>query len=213
MSFDSFDDFFKKMREHIKKIWDDSFSFFDDDFFEEPEIDAEEFMKFPKSPYRTSKDKNYSYSMSYHWETGMDKPEIKIEGNAPKDVVDRFLKDVSEKFGNYLDTNNIKFEIPASVSGANLATDDSQKETEEEEWVIPITEVNMSDKDAVITMDIPGAGKDDVEFKFDKNIVTVIAKGRSKKYKKKIKLNFEPDPKSLEYFVQNGVLEFNLKKK
>ena len=42
------------------------------------------------------------YSLSYHYETGMDEPEITVKGNIDQETLDRFLDSVKKRFGEEL---------------------------------------------------------------------------------------------------------------
>jgi len=77
--FDAFDRLF----EWRKSFWSDF-----DDMFE----DIKEMKEY----------KGKNYSISYHYETGMDTPKIEVKGDVDQETIDKFIKRTEEKLGTSL---------------------------------------------------------------------------------------------------------------
>jgi len=131
----------------FENIFDDFYSFHDfDDAFED-----------------LAKSEGKHYSISYHYETGMDEPEINIRGNATEEDINRFLENTAKTFPKL----KKKDKLLLSKNG-----EESSKK---------------------FTIEMPGIGKDDIDVNLASNNVSVIAKKGNLKYKKEFLLNFKPE--------------------
>jgi len=78
---------------------------------------------------------------------------------------------------------------------------------------VPLVDVNYSDKEIVITAEMPGVKENEVKVSAFENRVLIDSTNRFSPYFKKVLLGAEAKPKSLKYSFNNGVLEIVLKKK
>ena len=84
---DEFDDDYNEFLERIKKYLNLDQGSFDVDFLFLPE---------PNFDPRTNRnnDKFKGFKVTYHYESGMDKPEIKVEGNFDKKKVSGIFQEI-----------------------------------------------------------------------------------------------------------------------
>jgi len=131
----------------FENIFDDFYSFHDfDDAFED-----------------LAKSEGKHYSISYHYETGMDEPEINIRGNATEEDINRFLENTAKTFPKL----KKKDKLLLSKNG-----EESSKK---------------------FTIEMPGIGKEDIEVKIVRKKVSVTGKKGNLNYKREFRLNFEPE--------------------
>ncbi|MHA1646139.1 MAG: Hsp20/alpha crystallin family protein [Promethearchaeota archaeon] len=131
----------------FENIFDDFYIFHDfDDAFED-----------------LDKSEGKHYSISYHYETGMDEPEINIRGNATEEDINRFLENTAKTFPKL----KKKDKLLLSKNG-----EESSKK---------------------FTIEMPGIGKDDIEVKIVRKKVSVTGKKGNLSYKREFWLNFEPE--------------------
>jgi len=78
------------------------------------------------------------------------------------------------------------------------------------EWT-PLTDVQETEDAVLITMDIPGVEKDDIDLKVREDEITVSVDGK-RKYGKTIRLPVKVNSEETSAKYNNGVLEVELKK-
>lgn len=86
---------------------------------------------------------------------------------------------------------------------------DSESE-ETSEWT-PLTDVQDTGEKIMVTVDIPGVEKDDINLNVKDDVLIVSVEGK-RRYKKNIKLPSRVDPKEANATYNNGVLEVELEK-
>lgn len=197
---DDIDDLFDEIRKHFNFDSD----IFDLDFFFFPESNLNNELN-PES-------KKKAFKASYHYESGMDKPDIKIEGDFDEKKLFDYLKkhniEPDSRFNNLFrpQSNNALDAGELSLEPINNKKDSSVIE--------PYTEINDLDDDTEVILEVPGIEKDDIILGInnkDKKI-TVSAEGPKRKYFKHIDLpsNCLMDDYTLE--VQNGIAILKFKK-
>jgi HSP20 family protein len=77
----------------------------------------------------------------------------------------------------------------------------------------PLTEVNETDSDIAITVELPGVTKEDIDINVTENKVEVKVGTESRNYFKRIDLSHEVQSKSSKATYTNGILDLVLKKK
>jgi HSP20 family molecular chaperone IbpA len=77
-------------------------------------------------------------------------------------------------------------------------------------YKIPTHEIHEEKDKVVVTLEMPGIGKENIRIEQDKKNITIIAEKEELKYRKAIKLNF--DPKSNEITANNGIISIEFKK-
>ncbi|MHA1339552.1 MAG: Hsp20/alpha crystallin family protein [Promethearchaeota archaeon] len=191
------DDIFDRFNKRIRRFFEDwiDFSSEFEDIFEDLDENFE--IRIPKG--KTSK----NYSISYRWQTGMDKPEIIVKGDATEDDIQRFLKGIQAKFGRHaLSSNDFDVKMLEPGEGEELESN--------EEYRYPDGEIQSGNSNAIVTLEMPGVGKDDVKIDIDGKKVTIIGEKGDIKYKRKFTLKFEPSEH--EITANNGIIEITFKK-
>ena len=191
---DDFDDFLDKIKKYFKLNSDK----FDVDFFFLPEgnIDPNKLPDLQKAK---------GFKVSYRYRTGMDEPEIKIEGNIDDEEIQNYLKNI--------DLNNIMKYRKLSPSKSKKEIDASnftlEENIEKEDLHVldPYTEINDYDDHTEIVIEIPGVSMNNVaiDFKEDGQILLISAKCKNREYFKKIPLTFKSTKEKCELNVNNGI--------
>jgi len=194
---DEFDDFIDKIKKHFK---------LDSDMFE---ID---FLFLPESEIKRRRtpdnEKIKGFKISYHFESGMEKPEVKIEGNVDSKKIREYLKDTDlSKLPNVRELYNSKSNKEIDVNSLSLESYEEEKETNDLLILEPYTEVCNNDGSTEILIEIPGIAKEDVDFRFgDKGRELVFrAENENRKYMTTIHLPFQSSGENCELEVKNGV--------
>ena len=93
----------------------------------------------------------------------------------------------------------------SSKSGTKEAVVDTSRE--------PLTDVNETDSEIAITVELPGVSREDIDINVTENKVEVKVETESRNYFKKINLLHEVQSKSSKATYTNGILDLVLKKK
>ena len=107
------------------------------------------------------------------------------------------------KFEDFGNTRMRSFS--SSKTGTKEATIDTSRE--------PLTDVNETDTEIAITVELPGVAKEDIDINVAETKVEVKVKTESRNYFKKIELSNEVQSKSSKATYTNGILDLVLKKK
>ncbi|MFX0058895.1 MAG: hypothetical protein ACFE8J_11405 [Candidatus Heimdallarchaeota archaeon] len=198
--YDEYDDFFEKIKEFFKLNAD----MFDIDLLFLPESSLD--------PNQSLKNKNIKgFKVSYHFEPGMDKPDIKIEGDIDKNKLQDYLKNLNisnfKRFGKLankrkiIDLNNVKLDSAEINKHSNL--------------VEPFTELNIIEDDIEIIMELPGIEKGHVILSLseDGRELKVSAESDIRRYLKEINLPFQSSMENYKLEVNNGIATIILRKK
>ncbi|MFX1567114.1 MAG: hypothetical protein ACFFCV_01965 [Promethearchaeota archaeon] len=198
---DEFDDIIDKIKEYFKLDSDR----FDIDFLFIPESERNSYLK-PESK------RVKGFKISYHFETGMEKPEIRIEGDIDEKKIEEYLKniDISQHphLKKILESSNIE-EIDASKLSLEA------KELHKDLTIIePHTEINDTKDYIEIILEVPGTSKEDVVLDFSEGGTKLIfnAENETRKYMKNIYVPFALSSKSYDIEVNNGIAIISIKK-
>ena len=198
---DEFDDIIDKIKEYFKLDSDR----FDIDFLFIPESESNSFL-------RPENKKVKGFKITYHFETGMEKPEIRIEGNIDEKKIQEYLEgiDISQKpyLKKLLESNNVD-EIDASK--LSLEANELIKDLT---IIEPNTEINDTKDYTEIILEIPGVSKEDVILNFSEggNKLNFSAETETRKYIKNINLPFAISSKNYDIEVKNGLAIISVKK-
>ncbi|MFX1390984.1 MAG: hypothetical protein ACFE9Z_13045, partial [Promethearchaeota archaeon] len=198
---DEFDDFI----DEIKKKFKINSDTFDIDFLFLPESESGLNLK-PKE------DKVKGFKISYHFESGMEKPEIKVKGNIDKNHIRDYLKNIDEskypylkkffdsKSVNELDAKNLSLDIPDRNLNLSILE--------------PQAEINDYKDHIEIVFEIPGMIEEDVaiEFKEGGSTIYFIAENENRMYEKSLILPFKANFENYDLKVKNGLAIVNIKK-
>jgi len=198
---DEFDDIIDKIKEYFKLDSDR----FDIDFLFIPESESNSFL-------RPENKKVKGFKITYHFETGMEKPEIRIEGNIDEKKIQEYLEgiDISQHphLKKLLESKDID-EIDASK--LSLEANELHKDLT---IIEPNTEINDTKDYIEIILEIPGVSKEDVILDFSEggNKLDFSAETETRKYIKNINLPFAISSKNYDIEVKNGLAIISVKK-
>lgn len=198
---DDFDDFI----DDIKKYFKIESDIFDMDFLFLPESDIYKGKIFDDKKIK-------GFKISFHYETGMDKPEIKIEGNIDNNKLQDYLKNIDiSKYPKLKDLLDIKNKKEIDAGELSLEFHEQHKDID---LLEPDTEIIDSNNSLEIILEIPGMDKDNVNVSFnDKGSELIFnAENRNRKYMKNIPLPFKSSKKDFQLEVNNGIANIKLSK-
>jgi HSP20 family protein len=154
-----------------------------------------------------------------------------IQTNAPKELVREYqtsdgakVREVGPLVYGYSMTigpdgkpkvrefGNVKSPNPLGITGTrgNATKSSSQQISAERE---PLVDVNTTDKEVKVVLEIPGVKKEDIKISAFEEAVEVIANNSQRKYHKTIDLPEEANPETAKSIYQNGILEITFRKK
>ncbi len=111
-----------------------------------------------------------------------------------------------------IEFGNVKSPNQLGVTGTigNAPKSSSQQISAERE---PLVDVNTTDKEVKVVLEIPGVKKEDIKINAFDEAVEVIANNPQRKYHKTIDLPKEANPETAKSIYQNGILEITFSKK
>ena len=198
---DDYDDIFDELKKLIK---------FDSSLFDM------EFLFFPESGF--NKDLNdrdqKGYKVSYHFEKGMDKPDIKIEGDIDEIKLREYMKKFN--FNELSHVNNIMKSNKTSnrVYDANELSLEPCDRNDPSCVVEPYTEINDFEDSSEIIIEIPGINPEDilVNFHDEGRKLTFAAQNEKRNYVKQIQLPFKSSMDHYTIEVNNGIAILKVKR-
>lgn len=203
---DEFDDDYDEFVERIKKFLNIDSDIFDVDFLFLPESNFDQNMNLKDEDLK-------GFKVTYHFESGMDKPEIRIEGNFDeqklKDYFKRFDLSNISKF-NRLGQPRKKQALDVGTISLEPFSDQEKSLTKE-----PYYELNIHEEFTEIVTEAPGIEKGHI-------LLSLNEDGRKLKISmeinyintvKEITLPFECVMEDHALDVNNGIVSIKLKKK
>lgn len=198
---DDYDEFL----DNIKKLFKSNSKFFDADFFFLPESDID--LDFDKKNAR-------GFKVSYHYESGMDEPEIKIEGDIDEKKLREYLQkhniEVDSRFKNRFNPKQI-----GEIDASELSLEPEPGiHTAESRVIEPYTEINDFDNSYEIIVEVPGINKDDIILSLNEveRKITFSARNYLKHYLKHIYLPFNISLEDYNLEVNNGIATLKFRK-
>jgi HSP20 family protein len=110
------------------------------------------------------------------------------------------------EFGNVKSSGQLG---ATGIGGKTAKTSPQQISAERE----PLVDVNTTDKEVKVVLEIPGVRKEDVKLSALDEAVEVTANNPQRKYHKIISLPEEANPETAKSTYQNGILEITFSKK
>ncbi|MHA2130338.1 MAG: hypothetical protein ACW99L_10230, partial [Promethearchaeota archaeon] len=156
------------------------------------------------------------FKISYHFEPGMEKPEIKIEGSFDDKKIREYLKNVDiSKFPHLKDIYQSKSQKEIDASELSLDYHDKEREEKKLAPVEPYTEITNKGDFTEVLIEIPGVDKGDVStgFKESGKKLVFTAESKSHRYLKIITLPFNSSKENLEVEVNNGIAVLKVRNK
>ncbi|MFX1274018.1 MAG: hypothetical protein ACFFBP_08445 [Promethearchaeota archaeon] len=190
---DDIDDFVNKVRRFFNIDTDK----FDMDVFVLPE---------PFKEHLDYNDPKKAFKVSYHYEKGMDKPEIKIDSNIDEKKLHEYLK----KY-NYMNKAGINGPIPSNLNSEINAEDlmlGDYKIVTPLEINEPYTEINDFDDFTEIILEIPGVKEGDVSINYneDGNLLTICIQNEEKSILKDVPIPFKCSKDYTSIEINNGII-------
>ncbi|MFX1302580.1 MAG: hypothetical protein ACFFBV_07495 [Promethearchaeota archaeon] len=198
---DDFDDIIDEIKKYFKLDSD----IFDVDFLFIPESENSLDLK--------PKEKNIKgFKISYHFETGMEKPEIKIEGNIDNKKIREYLKDID--LSRYPTLKNLFGTKPIKELDAGKLSLESYAQDQDIYILEPHTEISDYKDYTEIVLEIPGMSKEDVMIDFSEGGSKLVftAENNNRKYMKNVYLPFKSSAKDFYMEVNNGLAIITIKK-
>lgn len=211
-------------------LMDDDYDDYDDneDFYEDilekfkeyfkidPNLSDVDFLFIPE-PIKNNildKDSNMKgFKVSYHFESGMDKPEIKFEGNIDEKKIHEYLKKIKMQQNprfKLIRKDKIKpKEMDASV--LSLAPCEDEENCPHE----PYSEIHDLENGVEIILEVPGVEKGHIILSLsnDGQKLKINAKNSIRNFEKEIKLPFKSSLEGHIMEINNGIASIIIKKK
>jgi len=219
--FDDDKDDYKKFIERLKKYLNVDSDIFDAEFYIFPSSELGE--KFGLSP------DDEGFKISYHYEKGMDKPDVKIHGNVDEDKVKDYIKKMNHlqnnpKFREYIRKANTrkmqnKMNSKKAFDAEDLSLQSPEHSSQEEEDGIkveePFAEINDCVDEFELILEVPGIRENDIFISLndEKKILTFSAENDKKRYHKRIQLPCKASILNDTLIISNGILTFKCRKK
>ncbi|MBD3195314.1 MAG: hypothetical protein GF317_09680 [Candidatus Lokiarchaeota archaeon] len=209
---DDYDDFIDRIKKYFKLNSDS----FDAEFYLFPESRLGE--RLGLNP----KDIKNGIRVSFHYEKGMDEPDIKIHGDFDEEKVKNYLKHLSKQnfrinpqVKNFMrtqkDTRNDEQKI-LDAQDLSVEPNMTRKDLSFEE---PFTEIHEHEDCIEIILEVPGIKENEIFIGLnDENkILTFEADNNKRRYHKKIKLPCSGSILNETLEVNNGIVIFKCNKK
>ena len=190
--FDDYDDIIGK----LKKFFNFDSNLFDMDFFIFPEMSKK---------LDPKKKRSKGYKISYHFETGMDEPEIKIEGDIDEKELNQYLKGYD--FGKDPRFKVLKRPTRKELIDAKELSLEPTEQHEKSHITEPFIEVNDFTDFTQIIIELPGIEKGDIKLDLNNkgNKLIISAENQIRKYIKEVYLPFKTSLKNYNIEVNNGI--------
>jgi len=199
------DDDYDEFLDRIRKMFNLDKDHFDVDFLIMPESALD-----PDSPFKD--DAKKGIKVTYHFEPGMEKPEIKIEGNFDAEKFQRYLENLNIKEMPRI--NQIKPNRMKEVIDAKEMMIDPCLDIDESCIIEPYSEVTAEDGHCKIIIEVPGIEKGHVLLSLDNKGKTLkfLAESNVRKYEKFIPLPAKSTMQGYSMNVNNGIATIILRK-
>ncbi|MFW9946691.1 MAG: Hsp20/alpha crystallin family protein [Candidatus Odinarchaeota archaeon] len=199
--YDDIDDFFERIKENFGLNWDK----FDVDFLFLPGSSLDQ-TKSPKNK------KGKGFKVTYHFEPGMDKPEIRIEGDFDQSKLQDYLKRLNlSKYSNFQQlpkTTKVK-----EINAIELQIEPT-KNYDKIKIIEPYSELNEYEDFIEIILEVPGVEKGHflLSLTEDGRNLKISAESQIRKFVKMIKLPFKCTMDDYSLDINNGIAILKLNK-
>ncbi len=202
---DDEDDFYKDFMEMFRKFFDINADVFDADFVFVPD---------PESDLNKSiKDKDIkSFKISYHYETGMDKPEIRFEGDIDENKLYKYFDFLDKKGFSIFRTPRSRRGKVIDASELSMKLDSADKN----KYILePRVEVDDFGDHFEIVLEVPGieSGHLLLSLGDDSKKLKISGENLTRRYEKVIKLPSKVTLDGYQLDVRNGIASIIIKKK
>jgi HSP20 family molecular chaperone IbpA len=206
---DEYDEFIDK----IKNKFDIDSDVFDAEFYIFPSSGLGK--KFGLDP------EDKGFKITYHYERGMDKPEIKIHGNFNKDKLEDYLKRMKfigknqPNFKKLFQSNIRNKKSQKIVDARELSLQEPQGNGEKKEITEPNVELIESGDMIELIIEAPGIKESDIFISLDdqNKVLRFSAENDQRRYNKSIQLPCKSSVLNDTLEINNGIVFFKCKKK
>ncbi len=202
---DEFDDDYYDFLEQIKKYLKIDKGVFDVDLLFLPESNFDPNLNFQNK-------KVEGFKVTYHFESGMEKPEIKIEGDFDEKKLKEYFKKLNLSSSPQFKMLRKSGKKPVmDVGTLSLKPDFEREEFLEKE---PYYELNMYDDYAEIVIELPGIEKGHIVLSLseDGRKLKILTESNFQNFEKELQLPFEFTMKDHVVEVNNGIVSIIMRK-
>ena len=202
---DEFDDDYYDFLERIKKIFKINEGVFDVDFLFLPESNFNPNLNFQNK-------KVEGFKVTYHFESGMEKPEIKIEGDFDEKKLQEYFKKLNlSSYPQFKTLRKSGKKQEMNVGTLSLKPDFEREELLEKE---PYYELNVHDDYAEIVIELPGIEKGHIILSLseDGRKLKILTKSNFHNFEKEVQLPFESTIKEHVVEINNGIVSIIMQK-
>jgi len=161
------------------------------------------------------------FKITYHYEKGMDKPEIKIHGNFNKDKLEDYLKRMKfigkgqPNFKKLFQSNIRKDKSQKIVDANELSLQEPQGKEEKKEITEPSVELIESGDIIELIIEAPGIKESDIFISLDdqNKILKFSAENDKRRYNTSFQLPCRSSVLNDTLEINNGIVFFKCKKK
>ncbi len=202
---DEFDDDYYDFLERIKKLLKIDKGVFDVDFLFLPESNFDPNLNLQNK-------KVEGFKVTYHFESGMEKPEIKIEGDFDEKKLQEYFKKLNlSSYPQFKTLRKPEKKQAMDVGTLSLNPDFEREDFLEKE---PYYELNMYEDYAEIVIELPGIEKGHIVLSLseDGRKLKVLTKSNFQNFKKVLQLPFESTMKDHVVEFNNGIVSIIMRK-
>ena len=202
---DEFDDDYYDFLEQIKKYLKIDKGVFDVDFLFLPESNFDPNLNLQNK-------KVEGFKVTYHFESGMEKPEIKIESDFDEKKLKEYIKKLNLSSSPQFKMLRKSGKKPVmDVGTLSLKPDFEQEEFLEKE---PYYELIMYDDYTEIVMELPGIEKGHIVLSLseDGRKLKILTESNFQNFEKELQLPFESTMKDHVVEVNNGIVSIIIRK-
>jgi len=202
---DEFDDDYNDFLERIKKFLKIDNGVFDVDFLFLPESNFDPNLNLQNK-------KVEGFKVTYHFESGMEKPEIKIEGDFDEKKLQEYFKKLN--LSSYPQFRTLR--KSGKRQGMDVGTLSLKPDFEREDFLKkePYYELNIYDDYAEIVIELPGIEKGHIVLSLseDGRKLKILTKSNFQNFEKELHLSFESTLKDHVVEVNNGIVSIIMRK-
>jgi HSP20 family molecular chaperone IbpA len=155
-----------------------------------------------------SDEKTRSYSISYKYKTGMDKPEININGNP---VNSENFKDLFRNITNLGIKDPTLNQIELDPRDFQLSSGNSKSLNEFEEPLYDLIE-DSNGHPTGITLELPGVSIEKIIISYFDDEVIITGESEDRIFRKELTLEYKPDKEKTQVFGKNGIYQIHFSK-
>ena len=149
-----------------------------------------------------------SYSISYKYETGMNEPEFRIEGDIDVDSFSKFLRKLPEFYTERPERKEIELTPELKMEDTEAKIEENSKISVE-----PYADITEFREFVEVCVELPGVSRENIEIRFDSsgNELTIEANREDKNFYKEIMLPNGIDINDYKLDLKNGIACIKIK--